>query len=398
MQIVTADGGNAASESAFREGNGHETDQLAYVAPNGIVLAVLSLVGLATLSGVGSAQTQGVPTNTGELRITGTAVVGSALDGDERHLDGVPHLVRLPVDTLSGVGWRVRCVELRRDRWRHDPEVRARQRRCRHAAARPGDRIERRRLEDVATNASAIVKDAGKLANTSPPTISGSATVGSTLTANRGTWSGADPITFSYTWRRCDTDGGSCSAISGANEQTYLLKAVDTGNTIRVRVAAKDSNGTSSATSVPTAVVTAATKPTPPASNGCSKTGGTVPVAGVSPPARLTIDQTQVSPSTLTFGTRSVTGRFHVSACGGSVEGALVYVTRCRTVSSRSERAGHWLRRLGDRAVHSAGRLHGQQQAAAARHVRPRPQERREPARRHLHPPARLVPRHTRMN
>ena len=62
-------------------------------------------------------------------------------------------------------------------------------------------------------------------------------------------------------------------------------------------------------------------------SNGCAKTGGTVPVAGVTPPARLTIDQTQVSPSTITFGTRSLTARFHVSACKGSVEGALVYVT-----------------------------------------------------------------------
>ena len=47
----------------------------------------------------------------------------------------------------------------------------------------------------------------------------------------------------------------------------------------------------------------------------------------MTPPARLNIDQTQVSPSTITYGTRSVTGRFHVSACGGSVEGALVYVT-----------------------------------------------------------------------
>ena len=65
----------------------------------------------------------------------------------------------------------------------------------------------------------------------------------------------------------------------------------------------------------------------PPVVNGCSKTGGTIPISGVAPPARLTIDQTQISPSTITYGTRSLTARFHVSACGGSVEGALVYVT-----------------------------------------------------------------------
>ena len=50
-------------------------------------------------------------------------------------------------------------------------------------------------------------------------------------------------------------------------------------------------------------------------------------MAAVSPPARLAIDQTQISPSTITYGTRSLTARFHVSACSGSVEGALVYVT-----------------------------------------------------------------------
>jgi hypothetical protein len=50
-------------------------------------------------------------------------------------------------------------------------------------------------------------------------------------------------------------------------------------------------------------------------------------LSSVSPPARLTIDQTQVSSSTITYGTRSLTARFHVSACSGSVEGALVYVT-----------------------------------------------------------------------
>ena len=293
----------------------------------GIALAVVSLVGLATLAGVGSAQTQGVPTNTGEPRITGTAVVGSALTVTKGTWTESPtsfdyQWTRCPAS--GGASDASNCAAIGgATTQRYVPgnaDVGKRLRVRVTASNRDGSKT-------VATNASAIVKDAGKLANTSPPTISGSATVGSTLTANRGTWSGSDPITFSYTWRRCDTDGGSCSAIGGANEQTYLLKAVDAGNTIRVRVAAKDSTGTHSATSVPTAVVTAATKPPPPASNGCAKTGGTVPVAGVTPPARLTIDQTQVSPSTLTFGTRSVTARFHVSACGGSVQGALVYVT-----------------------------------------------------------------------
>jgi hypothetical protein len=127
---------------------------------------------------------------------------------------------------------------------------------------------------------------------------------------------------------RCDQDGGSCANISGANNILgYVLKGVDVGNTIRFKVQAKNADGSATDTSVPTAVITAATKPPPPVSNGCAKTGGTVPVASISPPARLLIDQTQVSPSTITYGTRSVTGRFHVSACGGSVEGALVYVT-----------------------------------------------------------------------
>ena len=185
----------------------------------------------------------------------------------------------------------------------------------------------------IAVTAAATITGMGRAAaavapnNTSPPTISGTAEVGKTLTAARGTWTGTDPITYHYQWRRCDADGGSCSSISGADQTTYVLKGVDADNTLRVTVTASNNDGTRSATSVPTAVVKGA--PAPPPSNGCAKqpSSGTVQVADISSPARLVIDQSQVSPSTITFGTSNITTRFHVSACGGSVQGALVYVT-----------------------------------------------------------------------
>lgn len=163
--------------------------------------------------------------------------------------------------------------------------------------------------------------------NTSPPTITGTPQEGQKLVGHRGQWTG-NPTDYNDFWVRCDETGGSCANISGANNRNgYVLKGVDVGNTIRFKVQAKNADGSTSSSSVPTAVITAATKPPPPVSNGCAKTGGTIPVAGISPPARLTIDQTQISPSTISYGTRSLTARFHVAACGGSVDGALVYVT-----------------------------------------------------------------------
>jgi hypothetical protein len=165
--------------------------------------------------------------------------------------------------------------------------------------------------------------------NQSPPTISGTAEVGQTLTSSTGTWNGTTPITYTYQWRRCDENGGSCSSISGATDKTYALKSVDAGNTIRVRVTAKNADGSATATSVPTAVVKSAPAPPPTTKDGCPTSGsGTLAVTSVSAPARLLIDGQSISPSVVSRDTSTITVKFHVSSCGGRpIQGALVYAT-----------------------------------------------------------------------
>jgi hypothetical protein len=92
--------------------------------------------------------------------------------------------------------------------------------------------------------------------NTSPPTITGTAAKGQTLVAGTGTWSGTTPIGFTFTWERCDSAGANCSPISGATNTTYVLVSDDVGKRLRVLVTASNSDGSASALSDATAVVT----------------------------------------------------------------------------------------------------------------------------------------------
>jgi hypothetical protein len=88
-------------------------------------------------------------------------------------------------------------------------------------------------------------------------------------------------------------------------------------------VTGTDSTGSTNATSVPTAVVAHAAPAT-----GCPAGNGTADIQAVVPPARLVIDQYQVTPTTVTPSTDTVTVRFHVSdTCGQPVQGALVLAT-----------------------------------------------------------------------
>ena len=95
----------------------------------------------------------------------------------------------------------------------------------------------------------------------SPPSISGSPSIGQTLTETHGVWTNT-PTAYTYQWEDCDPTGQSCSEVSGASGQTYTVTTADIGRTIRVQEVASNPGGAGQpATSAATAVVTAAEPP-----------------------------------------------------------------------------------------------------------------------------------------
>lgn len=104
----------------------------------------------------------------------------------------------------------------------------------------------------TSTATSVVTTEGGKSANSAPPTISGSAIVGSTLTGSTGIWVGDGPITYSYSWLHCDSDGNACKAIGGKTQKTYKVVQADVGKRLHIRVIASNSRGKSDAFSLPT--------------------------------------------------------------------------------------------------------------------------------------------------
>jgi hypothetical protein len=90
--------------------------------------------------------------------------------------------------------------------------------------------------------------------STSPPTITGTAQLGQTLTEAHGSWL-YSPTSYTYQWQRCDSSGEGCVWISGATAQTYVPVAADLGHKLRVDETASNAGGSSDPASQATAVV-----------------------------------------------------------------------------------------------------------------------------------------------
>jgi hypothetical protein len=91
---------------------------------------------------------------------------------------------------------------------------------------------------------------------TTPPTVSGVAAVGRTLSLANGVWNTA-VSSFAHQWLRCAADGSGCTPITGATNATYGIVEPDAGHRLEVRVSATNAAGTVNALSNQTAVVVA---------------------------------------------------------------------------------------------------------------------------------------------
>jgi hypothetical protein len=172
-----------------------------------------------------------------------------------------------------------------------------------------------------------IAQRANAPANSAPPTISGTPQEGQPLAVSNGTWTGTAPITFAYGWQRCDRNGGSCAPIVGAAAQQYKLTSADVNNTVRAVVTARNAAGSTSATTVPSAVIVPRQPPGPEGQVRLPNGKVSVPISGVELPTRLVIDQVRFAPNPVRSRNVTITARFRVSDTRGFVvRGALVFV------------------------------------------------------------------------
>ena len=183
----------------------------------------------------------------------------------------------------------------------------------------------------ASSNATAQIQGkAGAPQATAPPVITGTPTVGQQLNATNGSWNGTKPITYVITWERCNTAVTECTDI-GHSGPSYRLVNGDAGHRMRVQVTATNSDGKSSATSVPTTLVQ------PQSSGGGGGGGGNaIDVKDVGPAGeRLVVDRVTFNPNPVTSKNVPINVTITVKDTNGKlVKGALVFFRSTPVVAS----------------------------------------------------------------
>jgi len=164
----------------------------------------------------------------------------------------------------------------------------------------------------------------GPPVNTAAPGIKGTFLTGQLLTAGPGTWAGRQPIRFAYSWLRCDTAGGNCTAVG--NGSTYRLGSADVNHKMRLRVVASNALGSQTAESGESPVVGV-----PLPAGAVRLPSGAISIPATSVPSDQRLVVTQVS-----FNPNPVRSRRHVINVRVKVQDTRGYVVRDALVFLRS--------------------------------------------------------------
>jgi hypothetical protein len=306
---------------------------LALLAVAGVVAAI-ALAFAAALADSTSAAPAVAPNNTSEPRISGTTRVGEVLRTNRGTWTGTPPIsYEFRWYRCDGAGQpdASDCGRI------SNANNNAYQLRAADAGFRIRSQVVARNADgqDTATsNPTAAITSAAP-ANTEPPTISGTASVGNRLTASPGEWVGVRPITYAFQWLRCNAQGESCAQIRDATDNVYTVVDADVDRTLRVNVTAENARGRSSRRSAQTAVV-GGQQPPPT---------GSIPVGDLRAAGdRLVVASVSFSPNPVTSRTAPITARVRVTARSGRpVVGALVFmratprVVQGQTVETQSD-------------------------------------------------------------
>jgi hypothetical protein len=186
----------------------------------------------------------------------------------------------------------------------------------------------------VASNPTGVV--VGPPVNTVTPAVRGTMLVGQVITADPGTWTGREGISFSYQWLRCNTQGGDCVAIGGATSRNYRLTSSDVNHKIRFNVTARNSVGSTTVMSGESPIVA---EPLPSGAIRLPSGEISIPASSVPTNHRLAVAQVVFSPNPVRDRQQVITVRVRAKDTRGFViRDALVFVRSTPRVTTGGDR------------------------------------------------------------
>ena len=299
------------------------------------LVPILVVCALLVPSGDGVAAPASPPSNTAEPAISGTAEQGRTLRTSNGSWSGTQPIsfayqwVRCGADGGRPDGGNCAIVSgaTSRDYRLGAGDVGFRMRARVTAANADGSRT-------AASNPTAVV--AGAPVNTSIPAVRGTTLVGSILTADPGSWTGRQSISFSYRWLRCNTQGGECVSIAGGTGRNYRLTSADINHKIRFNVTARNSIGSTTVISGESAVVT---EPLPSGAIRLPTGEISIPASSVPSNHRLIVSQVLFAPDPVTSRNGVITVRVRAKDTRGFVvRDALVFIRSTPRVTTGGDR------------------------------------------------------------